>query len=70
MSHRVNEKGQNEFLVRWQGYGEVFDTWEPEAHLGDRLAEARELFSLPAPSDDDDDVEDDDMDEDEDESSV
>ncbi len=43
----MTDKGLNEFQVRWQGYGELFDTWEPERNLGDRLAEACELFQLP-----------------------
>lgn len=66
MAHRVTDRGQNEFQVRWQvgersffsflfrlsqrvfvqGYGEGYDTWEPERNLGDRLDEARELFQL------------------------
>jgi len=31
--HRRGKKGELEFLVRWEGYGEEEDTWEPQAVL-------------------------------------
>ncbi|KAM6962514.1 chromodomain Y-like protein [Aplochiton taeniatus] len=33
MDKRKNKQGKTEYLVRWRGYGNEGDTWEPETHL-------------------------------------
>ena len=33
LAHRV-ARGRKEFLVKWKGYGEYENSWEPEANLG------------------------------------
>jgi hypothetical protein len=34
IAHRFKRKGSViEYLVRWEGYGPQFDTWEPRSHL-------------------------------------
>ena len=40
LDHRVGENGEKEFLVRWSGYGEDDDTWEPAANLSGTAEEA------------------------------
>ena len=37
LSKRVNTNGTNEYLVKWEGYGPEFSTWEPESNLLDNL---------------------------------
>ncbi|KAL3931422.1 MAG: hypothetical protein SGPRY_001129 [Prymnesium sp.] len=45
MDAYIGEGGKWKYLVRWQGYGEDFDSWEPEENLSalkKELKEARE----------------------------
>ena len=37
LSKRVNTNGTNEYLVKWEGYGPEFSTWEPESNLLDNI---------------------------------
>ena len=37
LRHRRNKKGELEFLVRWEGYGEEEDTWEPPSNFMQRV---------------------------------
>ncbi|KAI1697615.1 chromo (CHRromatin organization MOdifier) domain-containing protein [Ditylenchus destructor] len=33
---RVNKKGQVEYLIRWQGYGDTHNTWTPSSLMSNR----------------------------------
>ncbi len=44
VARRKGKSGEDEYRVRWQGYGEWYDTWEPERNLGDHAADAKEQF--------------------------
>ena len=52
---RRKRGGRDEYRVRWQGYGEYYDTWEPVDHLGTHAAEVREQFAPSSVATDDED---------------
>lgn len=33
LDHKIQRRGKRLFLIRWKGYGEDFDTWEPQSNL-------------------------------------
>ena len=43
LSRRV-VRGQEQFLVRWKGYGSFDDTWEPRANLKNAPERLREFL--------------------------
>lgn len=45
LDHGIKGKNKSWYLVRWRGYGEAHDTWEPEEHLA-HAQEAIENFKL------------------------
>jgi hypothetical protein len=45
LQHRVRNR-KNEFLVRWKGFTQGDDTWEPESHLSNSKEKIAEYFRL------------------------
>ncbi|KAL3271445.1 hypothetical protein HHI36_021931 [Cryptolaemus montrouzieri] len=39
---RVNDKGEKEYLLKWIGYSDADNTWEPEKNIQEALIEAFE----------------------------
>ena len=39
VGHRKGKGGRLEFLVRWEGYGEADDSWEPRSNLEGSLVQ-------------------------------
>jgi hypothetical protein len=49
IAHRHEKTGTLKYLVRWEGYGPQFDTWEPKTNLKNApriLAEYRKTHDL------------------------
>ena len=43
LSHRVKKKGKrnfHEYLIKWEGFDDTHNSWEPKANLTDALLES------------------------------
>jgi hypothetical protein len=39
---RVGKNGQKEYLIKWKGFEDAFNSWEPEENLCDTALEEAE----------------------------
>jgi hypothetical protein len=47
--HKIIDKregrfGENEYLVKWKGWSEKYNTWEPESHFPEGIDKYKEYF--------------------------
>ena len=47
LDRRTSSAGGTEYLVRWAGFGEADDTWEPPAHIAGAREKLRHFLGQP-----------------------